>query len=266
MNERCSVCGGKLKVIGDGFKCPFCGATFASVEELHPQRSAQTSAPASAQGRDTAPVAPPPQNCDHGVDVFDTNINGVLEITWSDEQYRHSGSGFLVTDNGYAITNAHVVTHEDGRSCQRVNVRIADETTTADVVMLGDRHHGNGDGDDLALIKLARVPGKSVPVKFEDFSKVKNGERIFVIGNSLGYGTCITSGIVSDRLRNVNGHMLLMTDCAINGGNSGGPIFNEQGRVIAAVVSGITSAEGMNFAIPSDTVLQFARLRHDIKL
>lgn len=79
-------------------------------------------------------------------------------------------------------------------------------------------------------------------------------------------GVCLGRGIVSDRLRNVNGHMLLMTDCAINGGNSGGPIFNEQGRVIAAVVSGITSAEGMNFAIPSDTVLQFARLRHDIKL
>ena len=134
---------------------------------------------------------------------------------------------------------------------------MCNESVTADVLKLGDNSHGEGKGVDLALIKLSRVPSKATVVKFENFEKVKNGERIFVIGNSLGYGTCITSGIVSDRLRNVNGKMLLMTDCAINGGNSGGPIFNEKGLVIGAVVSGITSAEGMNFAIPANQVLYF---------
>ena len=49
----------------------------------------------------------------------------------------------------------------------------------------------------------------------------------------------------------------MMTDCAVNGGNSGGPIFNDNGYVIGAIVSGITSAEGMNFAIPSDTIIDF---------
>jgi S1-C subfamily serine protease len=67
----------------------------------------------------------------------------------------------------------------------------------------------------------------------------------------------MTSGIVSDKLRNVNGKNLLMTDCAVNGGNSGGPMFNSSGKVIAVIVSGITGAEGMNFAIPSDKVLNF---------
>ena len=117
--------------------------------------------------------------------------------------------------------------------------------------------HDKSKGVDLAVIKLSRVPAGAKVVQFENCDNVRIGESVFVIGNSFGHGTCITAGTVSDRLRNVNGKMLMMTDCAINGGNSGGPIFNEKGLVIAAVVSGITSAEGMNFAIPSSTILRF---------
>lgn len=192
-----------------------------------------------------------------GVNVFEDNINGVLEITWSDDKYLHSGSGFLIDLSGYAITNTHVVTHEDGRSCGVVNVRICGENVLADVIKLGDNRHGHGNGVDLALVKLKSVPSDAKIVEIEDFENVKIGEQVFVIGNSLGLGTCITSGIVSDKLRNVNGRMLMMTDCAVNGGNSGGPIFNAQGRVIGAIVSGIDSAEGMNFAIPADVVEKF---------
>ena len=251
MTELCTKCGGELKTDGAGVKCIFCGAKFASAEELRPKRITQPTPQASPT------AVPTNQKSDHGVDVFDTNINGVLEITWRDDQYKHSGSGFLISPDGYAITNTHVVTHENGKSCKQVSVHICGENTTADVIKLGDNNHGDGNGVDLALIKLTRVPHNATVVKFENFSNVKNGERVFVIGNSLGHGTCITSGIVSDKTRNVNGKMLLMTDCAINGGNSGGPIFNEKGLVIGAVVSGITSAEGMNFAIPASTVIQF---------
>ena len=73
-------------------------------------------------------------------------------------------------------------------------------------------------GVDLALLKLSKMPFRAKVLEFEDFSNVRIGEPVFVIGNSLGYGTCITSGIVSDKERNVNGKMLLMTDCAVNGG------------------------------------------------
>lgn len=251
MVESCTNCGGELKVEGSGFKCSFCGTKFASAEELHPGR-AKPSIP------QTAPIAiPTVSKSDHGVDVFDTNINGVLEITWSDGQYKHSGSGFLISPDGYAVTNTHVVTHENGKSCEQVSVRLCGETTTAIVLKLGDNKHGDGNGVDLALIQLSRVPRNATVVAFEDFNNVRSGERVFVIGNSLGHGTCITSGIVSDKMRNVNGKMLLMTDCAVNGGNSGGPIFNERGLVVGAVVSGIASAEGMNFAIPSSAVIQF---------
>ncbi len=256
MNETCTRCGGQLKANGTGFKCVCCGSTFDSLEELRPRT---VSRPAPQSYSAVSAVKEVPQQKDNGVDVFERNINGVLEITWNDNQYKHSGSGFLISADGYAITNTHVVTYENGTSCNTVNVRICGENTTAQVLKLGDNMHGEGSGVDLALIKLARVPANATTVQFEDFGNVKIGERVFVIGNSLGYGTCITSGIVSDKARNVNGKMLLMTDCAVNGGNSGGPIFNEKGLVIGAVVSGIATAEGMNFAIPVSTVQEFIR-------
>ena len=240
MSNRCPACGGDLERLGNGgYRCVFCGHMCSDEDFRTTQKSIVT------------PMV------SEGVDVYDMNINSVLEITWSDSQYRHSGSGFLISKSGYALTNTHVVTHENGQSCETVNVRVSGTNVSATVVCLGDDKHGDGNGVDLALIRLTSVPQNAKPVTFGDFSAVKNGEKIFVIGNSLGYGTCMTSGIVSDKLRNVNGKMLLMTDCAINGGNSGGPMFNEKGEVIAVIVSGITQAEGMNFAIPVSTVNDF---------
>ena len=266
MLETCIQCGGNLKIEGSGYKCTCCGVRYENIDELHPERKYnqnsynpyQSMGAMSHQVGTKATYAGVEQH-DCGVDVFDTNINAVLEITWSDERSLHSGSGFLISRDGYAITNTHVVTYEDGRSCERVNVRICGQNLKADVIKLGDNLHGSGNGVDLALIKLSQIPANAVVVTFEDFRNVRNGERVFVIGNSLGYGTCITSGIVSDREREVEGERLMMTDCAVNGGNSGGPIFNESGRVIGAIVSGISGAEGMNFAIPADTVIGFMK-------
>lgn len=80
-----------------------------------------------------------------------------------------------------------------------------------------------------------------------------------MIGNSLGGGTCITSGIVSDRRRTLEGKARLMTDCAVNRGNSGGPVFNEAGEVVGTIVAVTTAAEGMNYAIPADVVLAYIK-------
>ena len=247
MSNFCPACGGNGKQTKDGrLCCVFCGTVWDPNE-------APAAAPAPAATKKSAVT----QKVSEGVGVYDSNINAVLEIRWGDGQYIYSGSGFLISKSGYAVTNTHVVTDESGRSCGRMQVKIADETVMADVVTLGDNKHGHGRGVDLALIRLSQVPSAAVVAKLGDFATVKNGETVFVIGNSLGYGTCITSGIVSDRLRSVNGDMLMMTDCAVNGGNSGGPVFNEFGEVIAVIVSGIDDAEGMNFAIPMDTVINF---------
>ena len=262
MLETCRQCGGNLKELEIGYKCTCCGVKYASLDELRSERKSHRNNYDHYQKSGVVSSAPKSEyqgleQYDHGVDVFDSNVQAVLEITWSDERYTHSGSGFLVSSDGYAITNTHVVTYEDGRSCEKVNVKICGQDVKANVIKLGDNLHGSGNGIDLALIKISQVPKGAVTVTFEDFNNVRNGERVFVIGNSLGYGTCITSGIVSDRSRMVDGERLLMTDCAVNGGNSGGPIFNEKGRVIGAIVSGISGAEGMNFAIPADSVIKF---------
>ena len=245
--KKCMTCGGYMVLMNDTYYCPYCENLYTAGTL---QKTVRTSVGASAAGNSK-------RNEQSGVNVFDENIDGVLEIYWEDGQYKYSGSGFIVNSDGYAITNTHVVTHEDGTGCSRVNVRIKGVETSADVIVLGDNKHGLGSGIDLALIRLAKVPGGAKALRFADFNMVKNGQKVYVIGNSLGYGTCITSGIVSDRLRTVDGDKLLMTDCAINGGNSGGPMFNEDGAVIGVIVSGIDGAEGMNFAIPSSDVLNF---------
>lgn len=239
--DRCKTCGGDLVSLGNNnFQCLYCENAYR-VSETGMEKTYMSDV----------------QKASSGVDVFDINIGGVLEIRWSDGKSLCSGSGFLISEDGWAITNTHVVTLESGESCGKVEVSVNKKTTTATVLRLGDQRHGQGSGVDLALIKLDHVPSGAKALRFADFNKVRNGERVFVIGNSLGYGTCITSGIVSDKRRNVNGKMLLMTDCAVNGGNSGGPMFNENGLIIGAIVSGISGAEGMNFAIPADTILQF---------
>lgn len=245
--NRCKTCGGELVFVGDTYYCQYCenaykGENFQDSEGNNQTRPAQN---------------PTKLTENSGVNVFEDNIDGILEITWSDEKCKYSGSGYIISPEGYAITNTHVVTHENGESCNRVTVRVKNTETSATVITLGDNRHGYGNGIDLALIKLNSVPAGVKVMKFASFSNVKNGEKVYVIGNSLGYGTCITSGIVSDRLRKVDGSNLLMTDCAVNGGNSGGPMFNEKGQVIGTIVSGIDGAEGMNFAIPCNDVVDF---------
>ncbi len=257
MSKSCPSCGGNLEQRGIGYKCRCCGKTFDNESEIQPKVK---------QVKHEKEVYTTQLSNDCGVDVFAENINGVLEITWSNEKGCYSGSGFLITNDGYAITNTHVVTEESGKSCKTVNVKLCNENIIAYVVRLGDDKHGRGNGVDLALIKLSRVPQNAKALRLENFVNVRIGEQVFVIGNSLGHGTCITSGIVSDKTRNVNGKMLLMTDCAVNGGNSGGPIFNEKGLIIGAVVSSIRSAEGMNFAIPSNVVQRFINFAPEVRI
>lgn len=247
--NQCKTCGGELVLVEDTYYCQYCENAYKAQNVQGTDGKTQLSA-----AKTTTKLSG-----SSGVDVFEDNIGGVIEITWNDEKYQHSGSGYIISPDGYAITNTHVVTHENGESCNRVTVRIKNTQTSANVITLGDSRHGHGNGIDLAIIKLNTLPPGTKPMKFASFSNVRNGERVYVIGNSLGYGTCITSGIVSDRLREVDGSKLLMTDCAVNGGNSGGPMFNEKGAVIGTIVSGISGAEGMNFAIPCDAVVDFIK-------
>ncbi|MCI9031535.1 MAG: trypsin-like serine protease [Clostridia bacterium] len=250
--KTCKNCGGSCKDLGGGnYKCNFCGAAF-SAEDFE--------VAAAVSSRTQASV-----NNQNGVDIFESTVGGVLEISWKSNRGVFSGSGLLITRDGYGITNAHVVLN-GSEAVGSVNVNIAGQRVTARVIGVGSVA-GSGEyyrGDDLALLKLASVPEKATVLEFEDFSNVRTGEPVFVIGNSLGHGTCITRGIVSDRRRTVEGRPRIMTDCATNGGNSGGPVFNERGKVIgvhvaAAMLSENEHADGMKYEIPSDIVIDFIR-------
>ena len=249
---NCKNCGGPCNEIGGGkYECQFCGAVFSA--EVPRARATES----VVRG-------------DAGVDVFEKNIGGIFETCWTEGRIDHLGSGFVITDGGYAITNAHVVSYKDGRSCGKISVKLKDEEISASVVALGDDKHGMGNGIDLAIVKLSRIPFGMKVLKFANFADVRIGETVFVIGNSLGYGTCITRGIVSDKLRNVDGKMLLMYDCATNPGNSGGPVFNAKGEVIGVHVQGEplgggVKAQGMNYAIPANDAIAFLR-KHNIRV
>ncbi len=275
---RCPACGGFLP---DGTSCcPYCGSPVFAVK----------SSPKVGGGAGLNVVASPKAgegirlNCmpspeavalekeNGGADVFDNCIDGILELICEGKNNtRWFGSGFIVTQDGYAVTNAHVAANEeDGSPVKngKITVKVCNSYVRAKVIALADDKAGRGNGIDLAVIKLDQMPSGSKALQIEDYSTVRNGEQIYVIGNSLGEGTCITSGIVSDK--NHKGH--LMFDCPSNGGNSGGPIINSEGKVIGVLWGGrlvpakggsdnmvMVGAEGMNFAVPSNILLEFLK-------
>ena len=177
-----------------------------------------------------------------------TNIFGQVSATTS------AGSGFVITDNGYVVTNYHVI---EGANTIRVTL-YSGETYEATLV-------GGYADNDVALLKIDAENLQHATIgKTEDLVV---GEQIVAIGNPLGELTyTMTVGYVSamDREINASGKPInmLQTDVAINSGNSGGPVFDMNGNVVAiasAKYSGRTSSgtyiEGLSFAIPIDDVL-----------
>ncbi len=159
-----------------------------------------------------------------------------------------AGSGVIVSEEGFIVTNHHVV-----EGAQSIRVRLNDETEYDAVLIKSD------DQTDLAVIQI-RANNLKVAVLGKS-SEVKVGQAVLAIGNPLGeLGGTVTSGIISalDREITVDGHSmsLLQTDTAINPGNSGGGLFNMVGELVGVVnaKSSGSEIEGLGFAIPVDTV------------
>ena len=165
-----------------------------------------------------------------------------------------AGSGFVITSDGYILTNYHVI--EDADSIQVAFV----DGTTYDATLVGGESE-----NDIAVLKIDATG--LTPVIIGDSDNVKVGEQVVAIGNPLGELTfSMTSGIVSAKDRSItmeNGNVMNMiqTDTAINNGNSGGPLFDMYGQVIgitSAKLSGSSSSEatieGLGFAIPINDI------------
>ncbi len=158
------------------------------------------------------------------------------------------GTGVVVSQDGHIITNNHVV---DGARDVKVRVLGRDEPYTARVV-------GRDTETDLALLKID--PDSSLTVAaLGDSDRVRVGEWVVAIGNPHGFDHTVSVGVISAKQRplNIKGHAfknLLQTDAAINPGNSGGPLLNLQGQVIGINTAIRADAQGIGFAIPSNTV------------
>ena len=171
----------------------------------------------------------------------------------SPEQQKHTslGSGFIISKDGYILTNNHVVDHAD-----KVTVRLQDRRTlTAKVI-------GTDPTYDIALLKVD-AGGDLPAVSIGDSHNLKAGQWVLAIGSPFGFDYTVTQGIVSAVGRNLGQRdqpytSFIQTDVPINRGNSGGPLFDLQGRVVGVnsqIYSNTGDYLGVSFSIPIDLAM-----------
>jgi serine protease Do len=165
---------------------------------------------------------------------------------------RSLGSGFILSADGYIMTNAHVIDGAD-----EITVKLTDKREFKAKVIGADKR------TDVAVIK---IEGASLPVvKFGDPNKLKVGEWVVAIGAPFGFENTVTAGIVSAKGRSLpqeNFVPFIQTDVAINPGNSGGPLFNMRGEVVginSQIYSRTGGFMGLSFAIPIDVAIDIQK-------
>lgn len=166
-------------------------------------------------------------------------------------QARGAASGFIVSNDGYILTNAHVV-----KGADEVVVKLIDKRTfTAKVIGADTR-------TDVAVLKIT---ASNLPaVRMGDPGKLRVGETVAAIGSPFGFENSVTAGIVSAKERSLPSETYvpyIQTDVPINPGNSGGPLFNMQGEVVgmnSQIYSRSGGYQGVSFAIPIDVAMEVA--------
>jgi serine protease Do len=170
------------------------------------------------------------------------------------------GSGFIINDRGYCVTNYHVIEKET-----RLAVVIFDKTDAGDFVkrrITEVKILAMNPYFDLALLQIPPVEGfKLTTVALAPDTNQKEGDTVFAIGNPLGLDRSVSQGIISTRARNFDGITYIQTTAEINPGNSGGPLFNSRGEVIGVTNMKLEGGEGLGFAIPISYVKHFLRNR-----
>ncbi len=172
--------------------------------------------------------------------IIEQEIKGVVTIKTDVAQ----GTGFLITDDGYIVTNAHVLT-----GAHFANIYTFDS----------GRYRADLVGYDLRIdIALLKIDGLFSKLTFGNSDSTKIGEKVIAIGNPLGLSFTTTEGIISARDREgLNGlPYYFQTDVSLNPGNSGGPLINTKGEVIGINNFKISAAENIGFALESNYIKQ----------
>lgn len=251
----CSIAGG---VVGAGAVImTYDGTDSEPVSAITEAATTTVSTLSSVSGSELSPAQLYAENVDACVGITVSNVStnafGQVSTTAS------SGSGFVITSDGYIVTNYHVIA--DAASSSAISITVTfDDDTSYDATLVGYE-----EDNDVAVLKIDATDLEIITLG--DSDQLEVGETVYAIGNPLGELTfSLTDGLVSalDRLISTDEDVTLnmfQTNTAINPGNSGGPVFNASGQVIGIATakystsSSGTSVEGLGFAIPINDVV-----------
>ena len=248
---RAGIIGGLVGAVVAG------GVAFGTVKATDHDSAAAKPAAATSPSVVASPAALNGNFDVHG--VLDKVGNAVVAIEVGQQRGQNiygtgAGSGFIISDDGYVITNNHVVEGADA-----ITVKFADGTSE-DATLVG-----TSATHDVAVVKIADIHG-ATPLKLADTTNLRVGDDVLAIGNALDLGDSptVTLGIVSAKGRSIdtqaeNGateHLegLIQTDAAINPGNSGGPLVNANAEVVGINSAGVQGANNIGFAIDINSV------------
>lgn len=175
--------------------------------------------------------------------IIETSVPSVVSVRTDVSQ----GTGFIIENSGYIVTNAHVLSDENGNLASGIRA-VTYEQGTKSAEFIGY--------DGVLDIALLKIPGTYESLSFDDSNNIQVGERVIAIGNPLGLQFSVSQGIVSAvHRKGPNGiDAYIQTDTALNRGNSGGPLINNRGNVIGINNFKVGDSENIGFALESNYI------------